>query len=385
MNIAVIGAGHAGVEAARCLAEAGAKVVLFSSESVLPYFRPRLVAVAFGQAEPDAIRMHPPAWYAARRIELELDHPVTAGDLAAGRVASRSEECVFNGIVLATGSLPFLPPFAAAAPERILPLWTLNHAGQIRGLIRPGGRVVIVGGGILGIEIALRAVEAGMHAIIAERMERLMPVHFGVRASAVLLRRIEQKGVEVHTKRLVVRASEDTEASRVDLELDNGAVLSADVCVAATGAKPELSLAQRCGLESGLGILVNPYLQTNVPRVFAAGDVVLFHGVTRCSVREAAAQGKAAALNLMAHLKGLPMAAHQPASVPLTFKFMGVELYAAGEPAREGDGEICLEGATEDVYRSVIVREGRSVGVQMIGSGAGFDELVQGLGKPFGA
>ena len=384
MNVAVIGAGHAGVEAARCLAEAGAKVAVFSADSVLPYFRPRLVAVAFGQAEPDAIRMHPPGWYADRRIDLVLDHRITAGDLAAGRVVSGSGDRAFDGIVMATGSLPVLPPFAAAAPERILPLWNLNHAGRIRRLVRPGGRAVVVGGGILGIEAALRAAEAGMHAVIVECMERLMPVHFGARASAVLLRRMERKGVEVHTKRIVGRALEDTATGRAVLELDNGIALTADICVVAMGARPDLSLAQQAGLAEERGIRVNDYLQTSAPRVFAAGDVVMFRGVSRCSAREAVAQGKSAALNLIALLRGQPMAAYKSAYAPLSFKSAGIELYAAGEPARAGYDEICLDGTSEDVYRAIVAREGRSVGVQMVGSGAGFDELVQGLGKPTG-
>ena len=384
MKIAVIGAGHAGVEAARCAAESGIEVVLFSSESVWPYFRPRLVAVAFGQAEPDAIRMHPAAWYADRKIEVVLDQPITAGNLADGRLITKAGERIFDGLVLATGSLPIMPSLGRSAPGRVLPLWSMRHAEQIRRLIGPGHRVAVVGGGILGIETALRAVEAGMRATIVERLDRLMPMHFGSRASSVLLRRIAQKGIEVRLGRLVTQATEDKEAGRVDLALDDGDALPVELCVVAIGARPDLALARQCGLETERGARVNPHLQTSAPRVFAAGDLVMFQGVTRCSVREAVAQGRSAALNLVAHLNGQPMAAYHPTPMPLTFKARDFELYSAGELARQGCSELCLEGTTDDVYRALVVSEGRSVGVQLVGTGEGFDELLRGLGGPVG-
>jgi NADPH-dependent 2,4-dienoyl-CoA reductase/sulfur reductase-like enzyme len=112
MRIAVVGAGHAGVEAARVAAEAGAEVHLFSAESGLPYFRPRLPAVAFGLEEPQAIQMRPAEWYAKKGICLHLHTAVEAFDGQALELTTGGQTSRFDGIVLATGALPIVPPFA---------------------------------------------------------------------------------------------------------------------------------------------------------------------------------------------------------------------------------------------------------------------------------
>ena len=378
-RIAIIGAGHAGVEAARVAGEAGAAVTLFSAESTWPYFRPRLVTVAFRETEAESILMHPAAWYSERGIDVRLNARVEGFDAArlAVRTAGRDEQ--FDGIVLATGSVPVVPPFGAGLPERVMPLWNMAQAMTIRERIAVNGHMVVVGGGILGIETALRAAMFGMRVTLIELADRLMPVHFGRRTAEVLLGQVKRRNIDVSLCRRIVAAQAPGE--QLQLTLDDGGIVACDLCLVTVGARPDLSLAALSGLERDRGVTVDVALQTSAPRVFAAGDIAQVAGVARCSVREATAKGKLAGSNLMALLGGGALTPYESPTLPLSFKARDFELYAFGEPVAPDHLEVWLDGSSDSIARSILVKDGVAVGVQMVGTREGFDELSGKLGQ----
>ena len=374
MRIGIIGAGHAGVEAARAAREAGAEVVLFSAESVPPYYRPRLVALAFGHAEVAGISMHPPEWYAAQGIDLRLAAPVASFDAATRQVVCGDRTEAFDGLVVANGALPVQPPFARTGGPAVWPLWNVDHAAKIRERVRPGGRLAVVGGGILGIEAALRGLDAGMTVTIIELLDRLMPSQFGARASAVLLRRLRDRGIHVRLGHGVKAATGN--AATVHLTLGDGHALEADVCLISIGARPDTASAVAAGLETGRGLVVDRFLRTRHPACFAAGDVIQFEGVTRCSMKESTTQGRIAGLNLAAALQGRELQPYQPDTMLLSFRAKDFEIYALGQPDGVGAEEHLLDGTTESVIRSLVIKDGIPLGVQMIGTREGFDEYA---------
>ncbi len=374
MRIGIIGAGHAGVEAARVAREAGADVTLFSAEGVVPYYRPRLVALAFGQAELPAIVQRPAEWYTKQGIDLRLNAPVDAFNAETRQIVSGGQAQSFDGIIVASGAQPVVPPFARDGGPAVLPLWTVEHARAIRARVHSGGRLVVVGGGILGIEAALRALEAGMTVTIVELMDRLMPAQFGERASAVLLRRLQDRGIHVILGHAITAAAGDAGSAR--LTLDDERTLDADLCLVSIGARPDKRLATAAGLDTDRGITVNGFLQTRYPGCFAAGDAIQVAGVTRCSMKEATTQGKVAGGNLAAFLDGRSMTAYEAETVPLTFRAKDFEIYSIGQPGGVGYEEHLLEGSTESVIRSLVMKDGIPLGVQMIGSREGFDEYA---------
>jgi NAD(P)H-nitrite reductase large subunit len=376
MRIGVVGAGHAGVEAARVAAEAGAEVHLYSAEDVLPYFRPRLPAVAFGQDEPRAIQMRPLGWYEQKGIQLHLGAEVTALDATTQTLALGSATARFDGIVLATGAGPIVPALAAGGGGRLLPLWCLSQALAVRAQVKPGGQALILGGGILGIEAALRAQNAGMAVTVVERLERLMPAQFGARASAALLGLLQRQGITVLLQRTAVRAGVTAGGEHFTLHLDDGSVLSAAVGLLSIGARPHLDVAVAAGLVTQRGICVDACLQTSAPRVFAVGDVIQVEGVTRCSAREAAAQGRLGAANLVAALQDRPLTAYAAEAAPLTFKTPEIELYALGQPAGEGSQEWLLDASADSALRTLALSGGVVTGVQMIGTRREFDQYA---------
>ncbi len=373
MRIVIVGAGPAGLEAARAAREAGAETVtLLSAEPILPYYRPRLVALAFGQLEPPAMFMHDADWYTNNRLDLRLNSPVSALDVAGATVQAGGTALPYDALIVACGARPVVPP-SRSDSRFVLPLWDHAHAMAVHARLRSGGRLVVIGGGILGLETALRARDAGMQVLIVERMPTLMPAQFGRRASDVLRRRLQAKEIEVRLGRTLVAMHPNAAADGAMAELDDGTTVPCDFALLAIGARPAATLGEQAGLRAERGLWVDGNLQTSAPRVFAAGDVVQFAGVTRCSVREALAQGRIAGGNAVAALCGKPLLEYQPQTAPLTFKSGDFELYAVGHPGDDGTNEVCLDGSCESVLRALIVKDGVTLGVQMIGTREGFD------------
>jgi NAD(P)H-nitrite reductase large subunit len=369
------------VEAARAAGEAGAEVTLFSAEAVWPYFRPRLVMVAFRESDPDSITMHPPEWYASRNVTVRLATPVEGFDASALSVRADGREERFDAVVLTTGSVPVLPPFAAGAPERITALWNMEHAVEIRQRLVAGGRMIVVGGGILGIETALRAALFGMDVTLVELSDRLMPVHLGRRAAAVLLKHLRQRRVAVELGRRVVSAQAVDAGGKARLTLDGGKALDADWCVVTIGARPALSVGAQAGLARDRGVKVDEFMRTSAANVWAAGDVAQLGGTVRCSVREATAKGKAAGTNALAALEGKALTPFMPVAAPVSLKARDFEIHALGEPGAGETEEVWLAGSSDEVVRSLLVKDGVAVGVQMVGTREGFDALAGQLGR----
>lgn len=380
-RIAVIGAGHAGVEAARVAGEAGMEVTLFSAETGHPYFRPRLVTVAFREAEAGSILMHPPNWYTERHITVRIGARVEGFDATALSVRAGGADERFDGVVLANGSVPVMPPFGAGLADRVMPLWNMEQALAVQGRIRRDGHMVVVGGGILGLETALRAAMFGMRVTLVELAERLMPIHFGRRMAEVLLTQVRRRNIDVSLCRRIVAAQAVSPGERVRLTLDNGGATECDLCVVTVGARPDLSLGTMAGLECERGIKVDAMLRTSAPNVLAAGDVAQVAGVTRCSVREATAKGKTAGSNLVSLLTGGALSPYVPPLLPLSFKARDFELYAFGEPVSDEHREVWLDGSSDSIARSILVRDDVAVGVQMVGTREGFDEWAGKLGQ----
>lgn len=367
MHIAIIGAGHAGVEAALSARKAGAEVTLFSAEPVLPYFRPRLVSLAFGHVELETILMHPAAWYEAQGIRLRLSSPVTAFEPAARRLTTAAGAETFDAVVIASGANPVKPPLPTApAGLPILPLWSAADAAVIRARVKPGRRLTVLGGGILGIETALNAREAGLSVTVIERMERLMPLQFAPEGSALLHRLLAGLGIAV---RMGVTTT--------------GAGLEGDFAVLAIGSRPDLSIASAAGLATGRGTRVDERLQTAVARVFAAGDTAELSNPFRSSTREASAQGRQAGANAAAAAAGLPLQPYAPTLTPLLFKSGPVDLASEGLAWEPG----CVvkrldEGLGPDQYRALILKNGLLAGVQAIGTRKDFDGWAKRIGEP---
>ncbi len=374
--IAVVGAGHAGVEAAFALAKGGAKVTLFSDEPCLPYFRPRLIAVAFGQAEPDAIAIKSRKAYDEAGIDLRHE-AATALDPAVRTVNGRA----YDALVLATGSHAFIPPFQGHA-DRIHTLWTLADALRLRGLHAPGKALTVIGGGVLGIEAALRAAEAGLRATIVEAAAGLASGSLGD-AEATLRRAIEAKGIAIHTGSGVAEILPD------GIRLADGRTIADDLLLCSAGARPNGIPGHEDYLVTRGDLNVAP-----IPAVYAAGDVALTPRAENAqpytpprSVRRAQLMGRLLGESLLSAHAGHGTLRWSEPILPQLMKVGDVELHTLGDLRSADLQERRVDdGADPRVWKSVLWRGDLPVGLRWVGTRAGFADwekrVCESLAEP---
>jgi len=281
--IVIMGAGEAGVAAAGALRESGCDVpiVLLSAENYLPYERPPLSKELLLRPVEAPRPIRDEHWYVANGIDLRLGCRARAIDPERRRVSFDSlPDLPYDRLLLATGAVVRRLELGVGAEVHYLR--TLDEARALAATLAPGKRIVVIGGGVIGLEVASAATIQGCHVTVLELADRLMSRVLTAEISASLLQRHREAGVGVYlnTKvHRVVRAD-----AGVAVHLSNDERLTADVVVGAAGVTADDTLARSAGCLCDDGIVVDVRGKTSVAGIFAAGDVARFPHPTFGSV-----------------------------------------------------------------------------------------------------
>ncbi len=294
----IVGAGHAGGRAALTLREEGysGRLILIGDEPHVPYERPPLSkGLLQGSVDLAGCSLCDSARLAELGIEHIAGNPVRQLDPPQHRLQLADGQWLsYAGLLLATGGRARRLPQEQA---NVLYLRTHDEALALKSALRPGARLVIVGGGFIGLEVAATARGLGCEVTVLEAGPRLAGRVLAPVISEALLKLHRQHGVDV---RLNV-ALESIHAEAV--QLVDGQWLPCDLVVVGIGMQPNIELAVAAGLEVGQGIRVDTHLRTGVPDIYAAGDVCEFRlggeYQRQETWRNAEAQGRHAALNML--------------------------------------------------------------------------------------
>ncbi|HEY1301044.1 MAG TPA: FAD-dependent oxidoreductase, partial [Stellaceae bacterium] len=267
----IVGGGAAGFAAAEMLRREGygGAITILSADEAAPYDRPNLSKdYLAGTAPEDWIPLRPEEWYAENTIELRRGTTATGLDPAGHRVLLGNGEAIaFTKLLLATGAEPVRLSVPGADAPHVRTLRSLADCRAIIAHASSGSRAVIVGASFIGLEAAAalrrRGVEVHVVAPEARPMERVMGAAFGDFVRALH----ETNGVHFHLGH-TVSAVEGRQ-----VRLDDGTRLDADLVLIGIGVRPRLDLAEKAGLTIDRGVVVNEYLETSAPDVFAAGDI----------------------------------------------------------------------------------------------------------------
>ena len=273
--VVIVGAGQAGFQTAASLREQGypGRVVLIGDEASLPYQRPPLSKAHLKlDAEDAQLHFRPDAFFAEKRIELRAPDKVTAIDRAAQRVELASGEGVhYDHLVLATGSRPRRPDWPGIDLRGVQLLRTVEDARQIRALLQTAKKVVIVGAGFIGLEVAATAGAAGLPVTVIEFAERPLKRALSAQMATHLLQAHQSRGVEF-LLRTSVAALEGRDGHVSGVTTTDGRHLDADLVLVGIGVQPNTELAQAAGLAVDDGIVVDAHLLTSDPAISAIGD-----------------------------------------------------------------------------------------------------------------
>ncbi len=274
----IVGAGLAGARAAEALRdkEFDGRIVMIGAEEHLPYDRPPLSkGYLQGKDSDDDITLHARAWYDDRSIELRLGTKVTDLDPTAHEVTlDGGERMRYDRVLLATGSSPRRLDLPGADLDGVHVLRTVGDSDALRAAFDPAARVVVIGGGWIGLETAAAARLAGAEVTVLESQEQPLLGVLGARIAAVFADLHREHGVDLRTT-VAVEAIEEAEGSgRVGaVRLADGTRLPATAVVVGVGASPNVDLAVGAGLDVDNGVLVGAGGQSSDPDVFATGDI----------------------------------------------------------------------------------------------------------------
>jgi NADPH-dependent 2,4-dienoyl-CoA reductase/sulfur reductase-like enzyme len=271
----IVGAGQAGARAAEALRAAafGGEIVLFGDERHEPYERPRLSKSVLTREEgAAAAAIYPRDWYAAHGIRLRAGSRIEAiAPKSQAVVTAEGQRLEYSRLLLCTGSRVRPLTGAPDGLQGVHYLRTIDEAERLAAGLQPGKRLVVIGGGFIGLEVASSALQRGLEVTVVERetalLERVLPASVAARVAALHA----AHGIKVRLGVAVSRIRGNASVSCV--ELADGAELPADLVVIGIGIIPNTELAEAAGAASSDGVVVDEYCRTTLENVYAAGDV----------------------------------------------------------------------------------------------------------------
>jgi nitrite reductase (NADH) large subunit len=362
-TIVIVGGGIAGLSAAEAARATSpeARLILLTSEQELPYYRLNLTRYLAGELPAEELSVHPNSWYEEKQIEIRFATEVTAIDPVAKQLRLKDNGTLgYDRLIMAMGAHPFVPPIVGAKRHNVVCLRHKKDADLILANCLEGSRCVVVGGGILGLEIAAALARRKIKISMLEGFGWLLPRQLNQRASSYL--ETAAKGLDID---LILNArikQFDGDESVRGVLLESGDLLAADMVIIAAGVRCNSYLARLAGLEVNDGVIVDNHLRTSDPAIFAAGDLAEHQSVCYGTWAPAQFQGSIAGINAAggeAAFGGIPRSN--------ILKVLGVDMLSIGQVHPDDASFQSFELAEQEQYAQLIFRDNRLVGGILVG------------------
>jgi nitrite reductase (NADH) large subunit len=340
-------------------------VAVIGEEPRLAYNRVLLSSVLAGETASHDIELRPAQWWRDRGVTLKYGCIATAIDVGRRELKIASEESVsFSKLVLATGSTPLRLGLAGADLAGVHTFRDSRDVDLLLTMAAQKKRVVVVGGGLLGLEAAYGLAKAGAQVALLHLMDRLMERQLDAPAADLLKTLVERKGIEVLLNASTARIHGETRVEGV--ELSDGRRIDAGAVIFAAGIRPNVALARDAGIPVNRGIVVDDRLQTGAPDIFALGECAEHRGICYGLVEPAYEQARV----LARHLAG-GSASYAGSVVATNLKVSGVSVFSAGDfMGAEGSEAIVLSDARGGAYKKLVISGGRLTGAVLVGDTA---------------
>ncbi|MEJ7930045.1 FAD-dependent oxidoreductase [Ramlibacter sp. AN1015] len=377
-GVVIVGGGQGGFQAAASLRDEGydGPIALICDEAVLPYQRPPLSkGFLTGKTAPAQLQLRPDAFYAERNIEVLVNERVTSINRAARNVTLASGATrPWSHLVLATGSIPRMPPVPGADLAGVQTLRTSVDAQVLLERLQGQGqpdkprRLVVVGAGFVGLEVAVVARELGLDVDLLEFGARALQRSVSAEAAGYLSDALQRRGARIHFS-TGAAAFVGAEGQVRAVRTHRGDVLDADLVVVGIGVEPDDRLARAAGLAVDDGVLVDEYLVSSDPAISALGDCARFPAAYAAqpvrleSVQNAVDQARCVA----ARLAGKPAPYDK---VPWFWSDQGDNRLQIAGVAAAGDQAVLRGSAAEGRFSVLRLRDGHLSAVESINNAA---------------
>lgn len=369
LKLVVIGNGMAGmrtVDELLQLAPERYQITVFGAEPHGNYNRIMLTPVLFGAKSIAEIMIHDFDWYLKHGITLHCgaDKTVVGVDRHRRRVmAQDGTEAEYDYLLLATGSLPLMLDIPGRDLRGVLGFRDIADVQSMIAAAASKTHAVILGGGLLGLEAANGLLQRGMQVSVINRAGHLLNKQLDRQAAGFLQQQLADKGIKFHLGCTIERILGGDGHIR-QVQLSNGEILPADLLVMSTGIKPNISLAERIGLECERGVIVDDLMQTSDPRVFSVGECVQHRGELFGLVAPVYEQAKVCARQLSGHAGSI----YQTLSSATMLKVTGIDLFSVGDFEGDADCQVLqLIDHGLGVYKKIVLRGDIVIGVILYG------------------
>lgn len=366
-KLVIIGAGMASGRVIEHLVENAPDafdITLFNAEARGNYNRIMLSPVLSGEKTYAEIVTHDDDWYAEHGVTCRFGEHVVGIDPKMKVVKGQKGHVPYDKLIIATGSAPFIIPVPGKDLPGVITYRDLDDTNAMIAAAAKGGKAVVIGGGLLGLEAAAGLAERGMDVSVIHLMGHLMERQLDEAASYLLRRDLEKRGITIRTQASTRAIIGEGRAEAVLLEGDE--TLPADLVVMAVGIRPETRLATDAGLTVARGIEVNAQMQTSDPDIFAVGECLEF---------DRHLFGLVAPLYDQARVLGQTLLGEDAAffvkDTATKLKVTGCDLFSAGDFVdAEGRENIVLRDPSRGVYKRLVIENDRLVGAVMYGDTA---------------
>ena len=337
-------------------------IAVIGEEPRLAYNRVLLSSVLAGETTSHDIELRPAQWWRDRGVTVKYGCRVTEIDVGRNELKIAGDESIeYSRLVLATGSTPLRLNFPGVDLAGVCTFRDSRDVDMLLALAARKRPVVVIGGGLLGLEAAYGLAKAGTPVTLLHLMDRLMERQLDVPAADVLKTLVERTGVEILLKADTARIHGEKRVEGV--ELADGRMIEADAVVFAAGIRPNTALAKAAGLMINRGVVVDDHLQTSAENIFALGECAEHRGICYGLVEPAYEQARV----LAQHLAG-KAAAYHGSVVATNLKVSGVNVFSAGDfLGADGSEAILLSDIRRGIYKKLVLADGRLIGAVLIG------------------
>ncbi|WP_455391982.1 NAD(P)/FAD-dependent oxidoreductase [[Eubacterium] cellulosolvens] len=377
MNYIIIGNGVAGTTAAERVREKDkmGNITIISDEEYPFYSRIRLIDYLAGTVDQNGLILKNEQWYRDNKIELLLNDPVEKIDKDGKRVTTRAGSVLaYDKLLLATGANAFVPPIPGSEKLGVFTLRRLRDANAILDYLQEGLKhVVVIGGGVLGLEAGNALRKTGHKITVIEAFPRLLPRQMDPKGSDILQKQLESMGFDFHIGKMT---KEITGADKVDgVLLDDGTEISCDMIIISAGIRPELTLANQLGLKIDKGVMVDDNLSTEIPEIFCAGDLIThrnkYYGIWPASEK----QGEVAGLNMLGEA-----AVYEGTIMSNILKVAGIHLVSIGDIDAESKHEAIVKyDSANFIYKKLVIDGNRIIGAILYGDKTGWVKVKRAV------
>jgi len=375
----IVGASHAALSALHAirLHDAQQDVTVVTREESLPISPTVLPYIVSGRSDPARVHLRDEAYFGRLKVDYRRGAAVSAVDTAQSTVRlADGSELGFAKLLIATGATPAVPPIPGlqTVPRHVLR--TLDDAIALRQALPGAKRVLVLGGGLIGMHAAENLVEAGSQVTVVEMQPHVLPGYLDAEASAMIERAFAAREVKLLTGRRVTAFAARGDGSRATL--DDGSALDADLLLVATGVAPATDFLRGSGIDTDRGVLVDDWMHTSAANAWAAGDVAQAKGffdggrIINGILPDAVDQGRIAGMAMAGDSAVRPYAGGVPLN---TYTFFGQHAVSVGVQESALDAaDVEVHRQVEDergIYLKIVLKDDRLAGI--FGINASFD------------